>query len=253
MQKSITLLNILTIPKTVKLTLHFYFSVFTFFVLLLSSFVNAQESKTVKTDTLKTGNIKQLNSPQAEEGDVKITDGTNTLIRITDEGTFGAIEIKNGVPSSTTNKLYNDAGILKFNGSSLDGGSGATTYSVGDLAQGGYVIEVTPDGKHGLVSALQDQSTGISWYEAKDILSNEINHETSGKNYKDWRLPTKRELNLMYNQKASIGGFVETGRQYWCSLESDNSNAWTQRFSDGLQGAVPKGGYIYLVRAIRAF
>ena len=123
MQKSITLLNILTMPKTVKLTLHFYFFVFTFFVLLISSFVNAQESKTVKTDTLKTGNIKQPNSPQAEEGDVKITDGTNTLIRITDEGTFGAIEIKNGVPSATTNKLYNDAGTLSFNGSSLSGGA----------------------------------------------------------------------------------------------------------------------------------
>lgn len=98
----------------------FAFSLFTFV------FSFAQESKIVKTDTLKTANTNQPNSPQAEEGDVKITDGTNSLIRITDEGNFGAIEIKSGVPSATTDKLYNDAGTLKFNGSSLGGGSGAT-------------------------------------------------------------------------------------------------------------------------------
>ncbi len=136
MYKSKTLSNILTMPKTVNLTLHFYFSVFISSVLLITSFVNAQEIKTVKTDTLKTEYSTKPNSPQAEEGDVKITDGTNILIRITDEGTFGAIEIKNGVPTTTTDKLYNDAGTLKFNGSSLGGGSGAT--EINDLTDARY-------------------------------------------------------------------------------------------------------------------
>ncbi len=136
MYKSKTLSNILTMPKTVNLTLHFYFSVFISSVLLLTSFINAQEIKTVIPDTLKTEYSTKPNSPQAEEGDVKITDGTNTLIRITDEGTFGAIEIKNGVPSTTTDKLYNDAGTLKFNGSSLGGGSGAT--EINDLTDARY-------------------------------------------------------------------------------------------------------------------
>ena len=111
-----------------KSTIFFTFS----FLLFTFAFSFAQESKIVKTDTLKT--INQPNSPQAEEGDVKITDGTNTLIRITDEGTFGTIEIKNGVPSATTDKLYNDAGTLKFDGSSLGGGSGAT--EINDLTDG---------------------------------------------------------------------------------------------------------------------
>jgi len=111
----------------------FHTTLFTFaFLLFTFAFSFAQENNTVKTDTLKTANTNQPNSPQAEQGDVKITDGTNTLIRITDEGTFGAIEIKNGVPSATTDKLYNDAGTLKFNGSSLGGGSGVT--EINDLS-----------------------------------------------------------------------------------------------------------------------
>ena len=62
---------------------------------------------------------------------------------------------------------------------------------------GGYVIQISPNGKHGLVVAMQDQ--GISnWYEANDLLSNPSNHDADGKEFSDWRLPTKRELNLMY-------------------------------------------------------
>ncbi len=93
---------------------------------LLSSAIFSQEIENKNADLKSTKNTKQPASPQAEEGDVKITDGTNTLLRITDEGTFGAIEFKDGVPSVTTNKLYNDGGTLKFNGSSIGSGSGAT-------------------------------------------------------------------------------------------------------------------------------
>ena len=129
MHKSKNILNFLTPQR-------FTVSLFTF-CLFAFSFSWAQEkNKIIKTDTLKTTNSTQPNSPQAEEGDVKITDGTNTLIRITDEGTFGAIEIKNGVPSTTTDKLYNDAGTLKFNGSTLGGGSGAT--EINDLTDAKY-------------------------------------------------------------------------------------------------------------------
>ena len=50
---------------------------------------------------------------------------------------------------------------------------------------------------YGLVVAMQDQGTS-NWYEANDLLSNASNHDTNGAKFKDWRLPTKRELNLMY-------------------------------------------------------
>jgi len=139
----------------------FYTTLFTFaFLLFTFAFSFAQENNTVKTDTLKTANTNQPNSPQAEQGDVKITDGTNTLIRITDEGTFGAIEIKNGVPSSTTDKLYNDAGTLKFDGSSLGGGSGAT--EINDLT----------DAKYDTTSIFFGKNTGINDDELSDGVPN---------------------------------------------------------------------------------
>lgn len=95
------------------------------FVLVLTIItisINYGQDKSIsKLDSSKTSN--SVNSTQAEEGDVNFSDGTNTLLRITDEGNFGAIEFKAGVPSSTTNKLYNDNGTLKFSGSSLGGGT----------------------------------------------------------------------------------------------------------------------------------
>ena len=53
------------------------------------------------------------------EPDVTISDGTNNLIKFTDEGDFGAIQLKNGEPSDTQNKLYNNNGTLHFNGTPI--------------------------------------------------------------------------------------------------------------------------------------
>ena len=50
-----------------------------------------------------------------------------------------------------------------------------------------------------------------------------------------WRLPTKDELNILYENKDKIGGFA-TG-YYWSSTEVDNGTAWDQDFDDGAQVA----------------
>jgi hypothetical protein len=114
---------------------------------------------------------------------------------------------------------------------------------------GGYVIAVRDDGKHGLVVAMQDQGYS-SWYEANDLLSDANNHDVNGAKFMDWRLPTKRELNLVYNQKSNIGG--EFFGIYWSSTEGGNNNAWRQDFGNGTQSGVNKLNAIY-VRAVRAF
>jgi len=112
---------------------------------------------------------------------------------------------------------------------------------------GGYVIEINADGTHGLVVAMQDQGFS-SWYEANDLLSNAANHDVNGAKFKDWRLPTKRELNLMYVQRTNIGA----AGLCWSSTESNSSFAWTQNFFNGFQF----NGYKFdsnVVRAVRAF
>jgi hypothetical protein len=47
-----------------------------------------------------------------------------------------------------------------------------------------------------------------------------------------WRLPTKKELNLIYKNKEIIGEF--TRLDYWSSTEGDNLElAWFQNFFKG--------------------
>ena len=96
---------------------------------------------------------------------------------------------------------------------------------------------------------MQDQGSS-SWYEANDLLSDANNHDVNGAKFMDWRLPTKRELNLVYNQKSFIGGFANS--YYWSSTEHDYYYAWTQYFSNGFQNYNDKAN-ASLVRAVRAF
>jgi len=70
--------------------------------------------------------------------------------------------------------------------------------------------------------------------------------------YNDWFLPSKDELNLMYeNLKIfGVGGFAGDG--YWSSSESDANYAWDRNFNDGDQDDDGKDN-TYRVRAVRAF
>jgi hypothetical protein len=55
----------------------------------------------------------------------------------------------------------------------------------------------------------------------------------------DWRVPTKDELNVLYQNRAAIGGFNKTGSipvgWYWSSSQNPGTGSWDQRFSDGGQ------------------
>ena len=57
--------------------------------------------------------------------------------------------------------------------------------------------------------------------------------------HQDWRLPTKAELNVLFNNRAAIGGFNVSGSDpagwYWSGTQVSKWNAWDQRFSDGFQ------------------
>jgi len=142
------------------------------------------------------------------------------------------------------------AGFYYYNGSSWsEVGAIEKTYTINTFYAelGGYVIEINTDGTHGLVAAMQDQGTS-NWYEANDLLSNAANHDVNGAKFKDWRLPTKRELNLMYVQRTNIGATSF----YWSSTEFDFDYAWTQSFNDGIQFYYDKV-YSNAVRAVRAF
>ena len=64
-----------------------------------------------------------------------------------------------------------------------------------------------------------------------------------------WRLPTRLELLLMYNNQDELGGFADN--YYWSSTEyNDDGYAWKQDFDDGLQYNSSKS-FKYNVRAVR--
>jgi hypothetical protein len=115
-----------------------------------------------------------------------------------------------------------------------------TKFKLGQEYLGGIIFHVDESGEHGLVAAKIDYFERIDWNDAMKTFP-----------IGDWRLPTKKELNLLYEQREIVGGFA-TGR-YWSSSEYDNSYAWIQNFSSGSQDNYGYQNYAYYVRAVRAF
>lgn len=80
----------------------------------------------------------------------------------------------------------------------------------------------------------------MTWNEAKEACTNLGD---------GWRLPTKDELNLIYENKDVVGGFANN--VYWSSTENATNYAWLQDFSNGPQSNASKNYPLY-VRAVRA-
>ncbi len=172
----------------------------------------------------------------------------------------------------------------------------ATIYSVGNFAQGGIVFWVDETGQHGLVCAKTDQSTGMRWSAGTDGFTrangdgpfsgesnttiiiaaqvaigddgatyaarvcNELQITEGGKTYVDWYLPSIEELNLMYQNKATInataainGGIAITAHTYWSSTEYNYNNAWLQNFGSSGGKYLTNKSNTYYVRSVRAF
>ena len=66
---------------------------------------------------------------------------------------------------------------------------------------------------------------------------------------KEWRLPTRMELIVMYENKEVLYG-LSTDCLYWSSAEASSGLARAQRFSDGFQYASNKTN-VNLVRCVR--
>lgn len=91
-----------------------------------------------------------------------------------------------------------------------------------------HILEVAK-----LMVQKQDANTNtVSWSVANSTCVNSIVD-----NYTDWRLPTKDELMLLYNNKTIIGGFTTSGSNdyYWSSTPNGSYGYWVQSFSTGAQ------------------
>jgi hypothetical protein len=158
--------------------------------------------------------------------------------------------------------------------------------AVGDSYGGGIVAYILQSGdpgydaikQHGLIAATADQNGGaeIAWSNIIALVGTTgtalgtgqanttaivgqsgctsgaaylCDHLTEG-GYSDWYLPSKEELNKLYLNKVTIGGFA--GDLYWSSSEGNAYYAWFQDFYNGTQyGDYKVNGD--RVRAVRAF
>jgi hypothetical protein len=155
----------------------------------------------------------------------------------------------------------------------------ASKHHIGESYGGGIVFYVYDNGQHGLIAATADLSTGVVWttdtfqsavtnsvrdgvnggitnteriimQASEGIYAAQLCDNYQGGNYADWYLPSNFELNLLYLQKAAVGGFADG--LYWSSTEYKNNYAWAQDISQGTASPNPKPG-THHVRAIRAF
>ncbi|MCX6278854.1 MAG: DUF1566 domain-containing protein [Bacteroidetes bacterium] len=190
-----------------------------------------------------------------------------------------------GQKFSVAGTIQTTSGGVKFPDGTLQTTAANNIHTIGENFGGGVVFFVYDNGKHGLIASTTDQSTAIQWYNgtyritgtsgdglgagsgntdvivAAQMADNQYGEfaakvcadysvTVDGITYGDWYLPSKYELNFLFQQKVVVGGFANS--DYWSSTESSANNGWSQYFYDGFQSDYSKNGAAY-VRAIRAF
>lgn len=154
-----------------------------------------------------------------------------------------------------------------------------TIYKVGDISAelGGIIFYVDLTGQHGLVCPNIDQgeyewgcrdikisgANGQGVYNGKQntiaILANcgqpsiaaAVCDNLALYEKDDWYLPSKVELNLMY-ENLHLKGIGHFENVYYLSSTENDGGAWRQDFVSGEQNYGSKD-YAYRVRAVRAF
>ena len=164
---------------------------------------------------------------------------------------------------------------------------------LGEFKYGGVIFWIDPSSNNssGLVSAITDQGTNVSWGCQGTFISGtstaigsgasntatilagcstsgiaaDIASNTTIDSYSDWFLPSRSELNQMYLQKAIInttaianGGtaFIDSNlsTRYWSSSESNGNTAWCKYFATGIDAGLNKGaGAFFQARVVRAW
>ena len=121
---------------------------------------------------------------------------------------------------------------------------------VGDKMPDGTIYAgVSPDTGKAMYATPADASLTMTFNQAKEYAAKFDAH-----GYQDWRVPTKAELNVLFNNRAAVGGFNVTcstpAGWYWSASQSGIWGAWDQRFSDGAQSYDGKGDHLS-VRCVR--
>lgn len=151
---------------------------------------------------------------------------------------------------------------------------------IGEQYGGGIIFWVDKESEHGLIAASEDLSQNTPWFDGRYIatyairdgifsgkdntaqiirkLSFSKNAAAITQSYRggeltDWYLPSRYELNLLYQQRMMVGGFADN--IYWSSTELNQNpllGVCVQNFENGDQFVSLKEN-IASIRAIRSF
>ena len=113
---------------------------------------------------------------------------------------------------------------------------GGTAPNVGDRMPDGTVYPgVSPETGTPIYTTQADAPGLYSWKKGAEYCA-----ALDAGGHRDWRVPTKGELHVLFENRDAIGGFNISGSYpavwYWSSSQFDYDSAWDQRFSDGDQG-----------------
>ncbi|SFA69212.1 Protein of unknown function [Flavobacterium swingsii] len=179
--------------------------------------------------------------------------------------------------NSLLNSLYGlhyQGGIIFYLNTS--NGTGLISSEINQSYQGSEVMHwgcETLD-----ISASENSSIGFGQANTSAVVTNCSQLDTAASvcdflilnGYSDWYLPSKDELNLMYqnldlngfgdfknNTTVHIGSSIYFSAYYWSSTQSstDIDKAWVQSFENGLQLDFEVGfkSFYHMVRAVRNF
>lgn len=134
------------------------------------------------------------------------------------------------------------------------------TYELNDIGPGGGIVYyVDGSGEHGLEAWPADEFSPTDYaplgtYNFPNNLAFILAKLHDVGVVTGWHLPTKTELELMYEQqflKNFVGGFSFT-TPYWSSTKVDANIMWYQKFNSGDHGTSIESTH-YRVRAVRIF
>ncbi len=131
----------------------------------------------------------------------------------------------------------------------------ATHLKPGDRMPDGTIYTgISPETFEAMYAMPADAPLTMTFNDASDY-AKKLNQEKY-LGHDDWRVPTGDELNVLFNNRAAIGGFNVSGSHlagwYWSTSPDVNLIAWCQRFSDGATGFLSKATNSSSVRLVRS-
>ena len=154
---------------------------------------------------------------------------------------FGDVAVRvNGVRV----EVHTDGSILAYTNGNVkvcpvanDDGKAAASAEpkIGDKMPDGTVFAgISPDTNKPMYATPADASLTMKFNEAQEYAAKLDAH-----GHKDWRVPTKAELNVLFNNRAAIGGFNVTGSYpagwYWSASPTTNGMRGASGSATGLR------------------